>query len=143
MLAANIARINILRVVVLFASCILLSSLGCCRLVVKFKFDLHFEREKDFFNAVWLHGHNVLDLLLAQVEAQFLENFVIQGVPVVGLLGDRVRLTVVVHLHHLRDEVPHDLRDEHSVREVSRNAPLGSAQRDLIDPIVNHLQVVF
>ena len=53
-----------------------------------------------------------------------------------------MRLAVVVHIHNLGNEVLHDLSDQDSIREIPGNAPLRPAQGNLVDPVVDHLEVL-
>ena len=54
--------------------------------------------DQDLLDCVRLHAHDCFYLFLAQLQAQLLEHLHIERVPIVGLLRDRVRLTVVVHV---------------------------------------------
>jgi hypothetical protein len=77
--------------------------------------DVELKRQKYEFDTVWRHVHNIFDFFLAQAEAQLLEHLRVERVPVVSLLRDRVRLAVVVHVHHLREVVLHHLGGQHGV----------------------------
>ena len=44
------------------------------------------ESQKNFFNRIWLHVHDLFDLFLTQVQAKLLKYFDIECVPVVCLL---------------------------------------------------------
>ena len=68
---------------------------------------------------------------LARVRAQL---------PVVHLRRVRVSRRVVVHLDQLWEVVAHDFGDEDTIRKVSRNVPLWSRERDVVDPLVDALQ---
>ena len=46
------------------------------------------QSQQDFLNAVRIHVHNSLNLLLAQIKSKLLESFDIERVPIIGLLAD-------------------------------------------------------
>ena len=54
-----------------------------------------------------------------------------------------MRLTVVVKIDELWEVVLHNFRQHHTVREVTCNVTLRSAKRNLINPIIDDLKVVF
>ena len=65
----------------------------------------------------------------------------VERVPVVELLLHRVRRRVVVQVHEPREVVVADLGNEDAVREVARDVPLRSRERDLVDPRVQPLEL--
>ena len=66
--------------------------------------------EQSFLDGVRLHVDDVINLLLAETEAQLLEHFQVQRVPVVALLGNGVGLAVVVQIDEFWREMAHDFR---------------------------------
>ena len=60
---------------------------------------------KHFLDRIGLHTDRSFNLFLRQIQPKLLKHFDVQGVPVVGLLADGVRLAVVVHVDILRKGV--------------------------------------
>ena len=46
------------------------------------------QSQQDFLDAVRIHVHDSLNLLLAQIKSKLLESFDIERVPIIGLLAD-------------------------------------------------------
>ena len=105
-------------------------------------FNVVLDRHHDFFNRIRFHVNDSFDLFLAKVQSKLLEDLDVEGVPVVGLLGDGVSRAVVVHVDQLRQVMLHDLCQEHSVRKVARDVSLRPRQWDFINPVVNGLKIV-
>ena len=97
------------------------------------------KRKKDLLDRVGFHIDNIFDLFLAQIQSKLLEYFDVERVPVVGLLADRVRLAIVVHVDELGQVMLDDLGEENAIAEVARNVSFGPTERDLVHPVVDYL----
>ena len=73
------------------------------------------QSQQDFLDAVRIHVNDSLNLLLAQIKSKLLESFDIERVPIIGLLTDGVRLTIVVHVDHLGQIVLNNLSEENTI----------------------------
>ena len=82
-------------------------------------------------------------VLPRDLEPEFFQRASVERLPVVHLRGHRVGAAVVVQLHQLGIEVCDDLSHEHAVAEVARDVPLRSRQRDLVDPVIQRLELIF
>ena len=68
---------------------------------------------KDSFNGVWDAVHSIFHVSLDEGKAKLFEDFLIQRIPVVGLLRNRMGRRIVMQLHYMRHEVLHNLSYQH------------------------------
>ena len=97
--------------------------------------DVELQKSEDALNGVGDTVDCILHVLLGEGEPKLLEELLIQGVPVVGLLRQGMRSTIIVKLYNMRHKSLHYFGHEHysmdlfgewvltPIREVSRDVP--------------------
>ena len=73
--------------------------------------DVELQKSEDALNGVGDTVDCILHILLGEGEPKFLEELLIQGVPVVGLLRQRMSSTIIVKLYYMRNKCLHNFCD--------------------------------
>ena len=77
--------------------------------------DVEPQSQQSFLDCVRFHINDSFNLLLAEVEAELFEHLYVEGIPIVGLLGEGVGLAVVVQVDEFWLVVLHDFSQQHAV----------------------------
>jgi hypothetical protein len=75
--------------------------------------DVELQKSKDALNGVGDTVDCILHILLGEGEPKFLEELLIQGVPVVGLLRQGMSSTIIVKLYYVWNKCLHNFGDEY------------------------------